>query len=69
MPGGFLTKEAFEEIESTDLKLGILFDTTVKIYDKMDDLNSGFNRWRKIHSILTVAAGATAGFFGGMFKT
>ena len=75
MPNGIVTKERFEGMESTDLKLGILFDTMIKTHEKtdtlcikIDKLNQGFNKWRKIHTALAVAAGATAGFFGGMFN-
>jgi len=68
MPGGFLSKERFDAMESTDLKLGVLFDTVVKLCEKTDALTRKVEKWTKIYTALAVIAGAVAGFFGGMFK-
>jgi len=79
MAQGLISKDQFEKSQDINLKLNILFETEVVHHKEMNgrmgtleervvELSKSVNTWKKVHTVTAAAAGAVAGFFGGLLK-
>ena len=72
MPNGIISKEEFEKITQTDIKLNILFGTIVSYTDRIDArFEAGNQRFKKLENrkLIDKVYATIGGVIGGILAT